>query len=211
MESDHPTNNPLQVAPSELLDSQRAASSQAIRIEQEATDCSSPAAIDDWCRRAHAFLDLHLQTHPSARIHEGDSVCQIIARATFDRARRVPDCPVDVVHLLGPQPKVPPWLSGNAALGNLLRLAYCCAPKPHPNESPPPPLSETEQHVLDVIRAQPPGKCITGPQIVAALAKLRFPLALSTLTRHTIPTLKKHYGVRNRRGVGYYIEHRPSA
>lgn len=72
----------------------------------------------------------------------------------------------------------------------------------------PPPLTEPEQAVLDVIRTQPPGQGITGIQIIDTLRMRNPPVKIeqSTLTRHFIPKLKQGYGVRNRRSAGYYVE-----
>ncbi len=69
------------------------------------------------------------------------------------------------------------------------------------------PLSEREGWVLEVIRSAPQGTGITGPAIIADVRQRhRVVIEQGTLTKHIIPKLKKYYGVRNRRRVGYYIE-----
>jgi hypothetical protein len=78
--------------------------------------------------------------------------------------------------------------------------------KAAPNTSvgdPPPPLTGLEEEVLDEIRGHPQG--IKGPRIIANLARRRITLGQGSLTGRIIPKLKKWYGVRNRRPVGYYI------
>ena len=62
------------------------------------------------------------------------------------------------------------------------------------------PLSDTEQAVFDLIVGLPKGKGITGKEICNKVSGL----GPSTLTRHIIPKIKRR-GVRNRRGVGYFI------
>src|SRR5262249_41585131 len=61
-------------------DPERADRDQALRLEAEATDCNDPTAVSAWCQKGHAFLDQYLQRHESYRRHQGDGVCQIIAR-----------------------------------------------------------------------------------------------------------------------------------
>lgn len=68
----------------------------------------------------------------------------------------------------------------------------------------PPPLTETERRVLDVIKAQPDGSGISGREIIRELNRQNFPIEQSTLTRHIIPRLRNFHGVRNRKSVGYY-------
>jgi hypothetical protein len=70
-------------------------------------------------------------------------------------------------------------------------------------ESGAPPLSENERRVLDLIPFTPDG--ITGKQIERETG-----IPQASLTRHTIPVLKKWHGVKNRPGVGYYRD-RPGA
>jgi hypothetical protein len=69
-----------------------------------------------------------------------------------------------------------------------------------------PPLTDTEKRVLDLIKSQPQGTGVTGSQIVTTLSNQNYPIEQSTLTRHIIPKLKQWYGVKNRPGVGYYID-----
>ena len=70
----------------------------------------------------------------------------------------------------------------------------------------PPPLTEAEGKVLELIKKQPKGQAITGSEIISRLNQQSFPMEQSTLTRHIIPNLKEFYGVKNRRGVGYYVD-----
>ncbi|MHB1038636.1 MAG: hypothetical protein ACYC35_29585 [Pirellulales bacterium] len=60
-----------------------------------------------------------------------------------------------------------------------------------------PPMTNTEQTVLDLIRERSP---ILGKQIAAHLI-----ISESNLTRHIIPRLKMH-GVKNCKNVGYYLD-----
>jgi hypothetical protein len=71
-----------------------------------------------------------------------------------------------------------------------------------------PPLTPDAAAVLDILKALPQHQAMTGPRILDALAKLNPPkfLDASTLTKHIMPLLKKHYGVKNKPRVGYYIE-----
>jgi DNA-binding CsgD family transcriptional regulator len=62
-----------------------------------------------------------------------------------------------------------------------------------------PPLTEREREVYDLLAALRPGQALTGKQI-----KQKTGIDQSTLTSHIIPKLKLH-GVKNRRGVGYYL------
>ena len=76
--------------------------------------------------------------------------------------------------------------------------------RPSEEVTPPPPLTAIEDSVLEIIRNHPEG--IQGPGILEALAKIHEnPPHQGTLTRHFIPKLKKWCGVKNRRGVGYYL------
>ena len=72
---------------------------------------------------------------------------------------------------------------------------------------PPPPLSKLEQQVLEEIKSLPEGEGITGRQILDRLARGGGGRVVEqgTLTRHIMPMLKQWHGVKNRRGVGYYI------
>jgi hypothetical protein len=69
------------------------------------------------------------------------------------------------------------------------------------------PLSDQERAVLEVIQAQPLGVGIIGKKIIAELEHRQGGLDIdqAALTSRIIPRLKKHYGVQNRRNVGYYI------
>jgi hypothetical protein len=69
------------------------------------------------------------------------------------------------------------------------------------------PLTDPEQVVLDIIRAQPPGTGIIGKKILAEAKKRgKIISSESTLTRHIIPVLKQGYQVRNGGGGrGYYV------
>ncbi|CAG0956317.1 hypothetical protein PHYC_00484 [Phycisphaerales bacterium] len=72
----------------------------------------------------------------------------------------------------------------------------------------PEPLTHRERAVLDYLKAIPSGEGRTGTKIIEALAALRKPIFMdnSTLTSAVMPRLKRNHNVRNRRGVGYYIE-----
>lgn len=61
------------------------------------------------------------------------------------------------------------------------------------------PLTDTQQAALDLILQHSPDG-IMGKQLATALG-----IAHGTLTRHSIPTLKKLCGVKNRKGAGYYV------
>jgi hypothetical protein len=178
----------------------------ARELERELTDCNDPAAMEKWCAKALPFLEKHLQSHEDYRHHHGDSVCHIIARAAHARAQQSMFCPVELVRLLGPLPLVPPGIAGNMVLANLQRLAQCARAQIKTIAPAGPPLTDTEQRVLDLIQAVSQGKGITGRQIIAKLDKEGFLLDQGTLTRHVIPILKKSHGVKNRPGVGYYCE-----
>jgi hypothetical protein len=70
-----------------------------------------------------------------------------------------------------------------------------------------PPLSEKQLAVLNLLRELPPEGALTGEAILNTLAE-RNPLHnmdLSTLTRHIMPILKTHYGVKNKPRIGYYV------
>jgi hypothetical protein len=178
----------------------------ARELEREPTNCNDPAEVADWCDNASAFLSKHLQNHQDHRHHQGDSACQIIARAAYNRARSSAFCPVELINLLGPLPLVPPWTAGNIVLANLQRLVQCARAQLKPAASTGPPLTATEQRVLALIQAVPQGQGITGRQIIKKLDKEGFPLDQGTLTRHVVPSLKRYHGVKNRSGVGYYCE-----
>jgi hypothetical protein len=67
-------------------------------------------------------------------------------------------------------------------------------------------LSEAAAAVLAVIRDQPRGQGITGPAICQKLEGRGRIMDESTLTTRHIPILKKHFGVKNKRRIGYYVE-----
>jgi hypothetical protein len=104
------------------------------------------------------------------------------------------------------------WRSSEAAVGEILRLAVALCPPAKQEDtgtiaaSSVPPLTETGAAVLALIKAQPTGSGITGREIVKVLSERGFPIQQSTLTKHVMPELKKWHGVKNRLGVGYYIE-----
>jgi hypothetical protein len=183
----------------------------AIRLENELIKCKEPAAVADWCDRAYAVLSRHLDKHEEYRLHHGDSVCHIFARAAYTLARSSPFCPVELVGMLGPLPLVQPSIAGHIALANIERLGLCAKAQLKTSTPERPPLSPNEQRVLDLIRAQPPGTGIVGRHIVSKLSKEGFELDHGTLTRHIIPILKRHFGVKNRPGIGYYCDQRASA
>jgi hypothetical protein len=66
----------------------------------------------------------------------------------------------------------------------------------------PPPLTRLEKAVLNKIPFRPDG--ILGKELLAELNRAGVGLDRSVLTSRVIPKLKKWWGVRNRRGVGYY-------
>jgi len=66
-----------------------------------------------------------------------------------------------------------------------------------------PPLNDTQQAVLDLLRDLPPGKGMTGKQIINALREHE--IDQSTLTSRIIPFLRQHYHVANKRVAGYYL------
>jgi hypothetical protein len=82
-----------------------------------------------------------------------------------------------------------------------LLLAEC--ELPNSSAPQPPPLTDIEQRVLNIIKEHPKG--IQGKGIIHNVRKQGFPIAQSTLTRHIIPKLKQWYSVENRRGVGYFL------
>ena len=64
-----------------------------------------------------------------------------------------------------------------------------------------PPLSDQERKAFDIIRAMPPGEAISLKDL-----EKKSGVDAKVLTSHIIPALKQHYGVKNRRNVGYYID-----
>jgi hypothetical protein len=81
------------------------------------------------------------------------------------------------------------------AANTLSEMVTTPASAPAPTSVPP--MTNTEQTVLDLIRERSP---ILGKQIAAHLI-----ISESNLTRHIIPRLKMH-GVKNRKNVGYYLD-----
>jgi hypothetical protein len=70
-----------------------------------------------------------------------------------------------------------------------------------------PPLSNRERAVFDFLTSLPKGTARKGEQIVQTLshANPAVHISVSSLTKDIIPKLKA-WGVRNRRGVGYYVD-----
>jgi hypothetical protein len=70
-----------------------------------------------------------------------------------------------------------------------------------------PPLTDKAAAVLELLKALPCDRGMTGPAILDALNNRQPPMNFdqSTLTARIIPELKPR-GVKNRRGVGYYID-----
>ena len=110
-------------------------------------------------------------------------------------------------------PEVPD-LSGNDYYAGIIRLADCCKSaadalggRKAQDGAGKPPLSEKQRAVLNLLRELPPEGALTGEAILNTLAE-RNPshnMDLSTLTRHIMPTLKTHYGVKNKPRIGYYV------
>ncbi len=97
------------------------------------------------------------------------------------------------------------------AIDVLLRHLNASSKKPNP-----PLLTTRERTVLEIITKQQPGKGVTGGKILKELnrnAKPSLVISLSTFSSHTLGkkgNLRKHYGVKNRRGVGYYVDNADS-
>jgi hypothetical protein len=70
-----------------------------------------------------------------------------------------------------------------------------------------PPLSPNAALVLDILKALPTGRALTGPKILDALAERTPPVYLDqgTLTSQIMPLLKEHYGVKNKPRIGYHV------
>jgi hypothetical protein len=68
-----------------------------------------------------------------------------------------------------------------------------------------PELTESEKAVLLVIQGQPKGKGISCKEIIAKLKRKKVALVESTLRRHILRKLKKHFGVVNHRSAGGYL------
>ncbi len=69
------------------------------------------------------------------------------------------------------------------------------------------PLTDKAAAVLELLKALPANRGMKGPEILDALNKRTPPMNFdqSTLTKRIIPALRP-YGVKNRRGAGYYID-----
>ena len=74
------------------------------------------------------------------------------------------------------------------------------------------PLGEKPAAVLELLKAQPEHKALTGKEILQQLDAKNIIIDQSTLTKSIIPTLRP-YGVRNERKgrAGYYIQKISSA
>jgi hypothetical protein len=59
--------------------------------------------------------------------------------------------------------------------------------------------------VLKIIKSQPKGKGIIAKEIVKKLKAKKIEIKESTLRRHTLPKLKKHFGVVNHPSAGGYL------
>lgn len=106
---------------------------------------------------------------------------------------------------------LPRRVDGNSAYAryrDLTRSAIAAVAKSMPTADSLPPLTDTERAVYELIDGQPPGEGILGKQIIAELQRLQPPIDIgqSTLTRHIIPSLRKHYDIPNRPSVGYYTQ-----
>jgi hypothetical protein len=66
-------------------------------------------------------------------------------------------------------------------------------------------LADTESIVLAIIRAQPKGRGIAGKEIIKKLKAKKIQIKESTLRKHILPKLRKHYGVINHRAAGGYL------
>ena len=74
------------------------------------------------------------------------------------------------------------------------------------NAGPPkPPMTPDQELVFNLLLTLKEGGAMTGAEIIGAL-KLEKLIDQGTLTSRIIPFLKKHYGVKNQRGPGYYID-----
>jgi hypothetical protein len=68
------------------------------------------------------------------------------------------------------------------------------------------PLGDNEAAVYEIIKALPKHRAITGKDLLNRLEKEKdIIIDQSTLTKNIIPFLKKEYGVKNKRGAGYYL------
>lgn len=75
-----------------------------------------------------------------------------------------------------------------------------------PIPTTPPPLTEKEQHVLNLIESQSEGQGISVKEIINDETSRSLGISQGGLTTHIIPRLKDWYGVTSRTGVGYYVE-----
>jgi hypothetical protein len=90
------------------------------------------------------------------------------------------------------------------------RDAFVVLKEIHRQLFPPPALTDVQRAVLEQLDGLPPGAGLTGKEFLKVLRDWGFRIKQSTLTRHIMPTLKEYYGVRNRRGGGYYRTRRGS-
>ena len=67
------------------------------------------------------------------------------------------------------------------------------------------PLSEKAVAVLELLKTLPEHRGMTGPKILETLDAKSIYIDQSTLTKNIIPELR-HYGVKNKPRIGYYIE-----
>ncbi|MCH8153373.1 MAG: hypothetical protein IH830_13485 [Planctomycetes bacterium] len=74
------------------------------------------------------------------------------------------------------------------------------------DSSTPPPLSDIERKVLELLVNLPASRGMTGKEIIHEAAKYGLSIGQGTITRHVIPKLRAWYGVSNRPGVGYYLD-----
>jgi hypothetical protein len=75
--------------------------------------------------------------------------------------------------------------------------------------SVPPQLTDKARAVLELLRSQPSGKGLDGSAIRRKLKTReqdRLTITQAVLTSHIMPILKQHYGVKNKRGLGYYVQ-----
>jgi len=66
------------------------------------------------------------------------------------------------------------------------------------------PLSDNQASVYDLLKTLPEHKALTGKEILHQLEDKGIIIDQSTLTKNIIPALRP-YGVKNKRGAGYYI------
>jgi hypothetical protein len=68
-----------------------------------------------------------------------------------------------------------------------------------------PPMTPDQRLVFELLQKLPAGEAMTGSEIIGALIKEKH-IHQGSLTSRIIPFLKEHYGVRSKRGAGYYVE-----